>query len=129
MIEKLKISNKDKFLLVEAEGTRSNFHDIALANLEIAKAIDEYKATRILTDHRNVTYKLNQSDAFNLVRMYEKSGETFEGIKLACCVTEENMSFKKYWEEIGRVRGFELAAFTDIEEAKSWLLNNYAATG
>ncbi|MDX1629523.1 MAG: hypothetical protein R3345_12530, partial [Fulvivirga sp.] len=100
----------------------SDFHDLALANLEIAKAIKSYDAKRILTDHRRVTYRLNQSDAFNLVRLYERKGPEFKGVALACCVTKDNMVFKKYWEEIGRVRGFLLKAFTDIDEAREWLL-------
>lgn len=111
------------YLIITAEGLRSNFHDVALENTEMAKEIDKYNPSKILLDHRKVVYSVNQSDALNLVRLYEKQHDKFDGIKLACCVSERFLPLGKYWSEIAQKRGFNFKVFTDIDEAKAWLAN------
>lgn len=112
---------EDDYLIIKSKGARKNFHDIALANMEMVKEIEKYNPNRILLDHRELIYNVNQSDALNLVRLYEKNKSKFEGIKVACCVQERFMQLGNLWEDIGQKRGFIFKAFTDIDEAKKWL--------
>ncbi len=123
MIEPTYTLVKD-YLIITAEGERSNFHDVALENTEMVKEIDKYKPSKILLDHRKVVYSVNQSDALNLVRLYEKQHDKFDGIQLACCVNEKFLPLSEYWSEIAQKRGFNFKVFDDIDEAKSWLLDD-----
>lgn len=114
----------EDYLIITAKGSRKNFHDVALENTEMVKEIDKYNPTKILLDHREVSYEVNQSDALNLVRLYEKQHERFAGILLACCVSEKYLSLGKYWAEIAQKRGYNFKAFANMAEAASWLSAN-----
>lgn len=111
----------DDYLVIKAQGSRNNFHDVALENTEMVKQIDKYNPAKILLDHRDVTYQVNHSDALNLVRLYEKQHNRFDNILLACCVSIQFLDLGTYWSEIAQKRGFSFEVFTDIEDAIDWL--------
>lgn len=110
-------------LLITYRNKQESFLEIAQGHIEMIKEIDHHHPSKILIDHRNVHYRANRSDAFNLVRMYKKHEERFTTIKLACCVAPEYFLLAKYWEELSIKTGFDFRAFDDMDEARTWLEN------
>jgi len=111
----------NNYFLVTSRGFRHNFLEVALDHIEMVKQIDKHNPSKILLDHRNITYNVNQSDAFNLVKLYQKHENRFKDIKLACCVKTEYLELGDYWKRIAKEKGFSFNAFDCIWEAENWL--------
>ncbi len=94
--------------------------------VDLTKAIHHKIITtesrRILLDFQEVDLKLQWSEIFNLVRMYETSMPEFYNIAVGCVFNSSGLEFAKYWRDVGQARGFTIQIFPTPIEAETWLL-------
>ena len=86
----------------------------------LADTAIEYKCLTHLVDHRETTFALGTLDYFNRPAINQKLGVS-RSFKTAMVFTEltENTRFM---ETVFRNRGYNLLHFTDVDEAKVWLM-------
>ncbi len=77
---------------------------------------------RVLLDFQKVDLKLQWSEIFNLVRMYETSMPEFYNITVGCVFNTSGLEFANYWRDVGQARGFTIQIFSTRKEAEMWLL-------
>ena len=86
----------------------------------LADAAVEYKCLTHLVDHRETTFALGFLDYFNRPAINQKLGvsRSFKTAMVFTRLTEDTM----FMETIFRNRGYNLRHFTDIDEARVWLM-------
>jgi len=97
--------------------------------VDLTKAIHHKIITtesrRILLDFQEVDLKLQWSEIFNLVRMYETSMPEFYNIAVGCVFNSSGLEFANYWRDVGQARGFTIQIFPTPKEAETWLLKYF----
>lgn len=111
---------KENYLLVVAHGTRNSFLDVVKGTTEFAQIIKDTNCTKVLLDYRQVTFKVNLSDAYNTVKFYEQLG-ALSRVTMAALINAETVALAKTWKEVSVQRGFSMNYFLDKEEAVHWL--------
>ena len=95
--------------------------------VDLTKAIHHKIITtdcrRILLDFQEVDLKLQWSEIFNLVRMYETSMPEFYNITVGSVFNASGLEFANYWREVGQARGFTIQIFPTLKGAETWLRN------
>lgn len=112
---------KEKYLLIEAHGTRKNLLEVVMGTTEFVKIIEETKSQKVLLDYRSVTFKINLSDAYNIVKYYEQLAVLSE-VKLAALINENTLSLAKTWKDVSLRKGFKLDYFLEFGKAEAWLV-------
>lgn len=97
--------------------------------VDLTKAIHREIITtdckKILIDFQEVDLKLQWSEIFNLVRMYETSMPEFYNITVGCVFNASRLEFANYWRDVGQARGFTIQIFPTPKEAETWLLEYF----
>jgi DNA-binding response OmpR family regulator len=99
---------------LDLEASTQGLAQIAAAGTELG----EYK---VLIDLRDVKSKLSTSDVFELGYNLVKYGETFRRKTAVLARPDEDAKQAKFFESVAQTRGFTVRAFTDFEEAMTWL--------
>jgi len=73
---------KNEYLAVIASGTSYNFQSLAEITRRIYRKVAETDVTFLILDFQQAELKMDWTDSFNLVRMYEKSMPLFTDIIL-----------------------------------------------
>lgn len=109
------------YLFLHAEGTVDTYQKFLMGTNWMYSIIEKTSSTKVLWDYRKVQFKLEQTEAFNIIRIYEQSMPLMANVKLAAVVKPGNKSLAEIWEEIGTRRGYDFGVFTDFSKAESWL--------
>lgn len=120
---------KEGYLLITGQGTRQSLHDVAEYSARLYNQVVETKSKFLLVDYRQVKVRLPQSEAFNIIRNYETSRPFYGAVVAACVFGPESINFARYWQQIGRQRGFDINLFPNLMEAEQWLLNRIRESG
>lgn len=93
-----------------------------LSNIDLAKKNNTHK---FLTDCRELSPNINVIDSYKLVKLYEKL-EGASNMKEAILIPDipEAARAIEFYETVSLNRGFQVKAFTDRDEALSWLLSD-----
>ena len=86
----------------------------------LADAAVEYECLTHLVDHRETTFALGTLDYFNRPAINQKLGvsRSFKTAMVFTGLTENT----RFMETVFRNRGYNLRHFTDMDEAKVWLM-------
>jgi hypothetical protein len=86
----------------------------------LADAAVEYKCLTHLVDHRETTFALATMEYFNRPAINQKLGvsRSFKTAMVFTQLTEDTM----FMETVFRNRGYNLRHFTDIDQARVWLM-------
>ena len=113
--------NED-YLLVIGEGESINPTEIMEGTRFLHHLIVKYESRLVLIDYRKVYYDVPLTEAFNLVRTYEREMPEFKNISMAAVVNPESAEISQFWKSIGKKRNFNFEVFEDKDEAETWLL-------
>lgn len=118
----------DKYLIVVATGESNSYKELLDITNQIYSKVVETRVKFILLDFQYVHLKMDWTDSFNLVRIYEKSMPVFTEILVCCTFNPDSEKFAKYWQEICQKRGFKVCLYPSRFEAEKRLiekLNQY----
>jgi hypothetical protein len=88
----------------------------------IMKKAHETNSTKMLVDYRQLDIQVRITDAFNIVKTYERSLPQLRNIVVAGVFEKYHRDFASYWQEVSATRGFTIKVFEDIIEAEMWLM-------
>jgi len=115
------IELRKDYLYVKASGVRTQFSEIMEGTVLLYEASKAYKADKIFADYTEVRFKVPLTEAFNLLRFYEKNLPEFYDVSMSALINPLDQEIAEFWESICRKRGFNVAIFTDLDESKEWL--------
>lgn len=118
---------KEKYLLVIGHGRRDNLTAMAQASAQIYEKVLETSSRYLLVDYRTLQINVHLSEAFNIVKRYEKIQPRLKTLVMAAVFDAKGLTFGKYWKEVASERGFFIETFEDIREAEEWLLDQTAS--
>jgi hypothetical protein len=121
MEDKINMEVFDNYLLIKVIGIRNNLNSLIAGSIRMIELSKKYNRKNILADHSGITYNLNLSDMFNLVRLYETKLPDFKNIRIAGIVKPKDFELGGFWEKLSIKRGFDNKVFCNINEAIQWL--------
>jgi len=121
MNDKTTIEQKDGYLVITAEGVRTNFDSVVEGTKKIKEAAKAHNVKYVLADYRKISFKVPMADAFNLVKTYELEMPEFTDIIICAVTNRDNFEFGEFWESICNKRGYNYRIFLDYEKAEEWL--------
>jgi hypothetical protein len=113
---------KEHYLLVTGHGVRNSLKDMVDTANMIMKKAQETNSTKMLVDYRQLDIQVRITDAFNIVKTYERSLPQLRNIVVAGVFEKYHRDFASYWQEVSATRGFTIKVFEDIIEAEMWLM-------
>jgi len=110
------------YLYVQASGIRSIENIISLAQ-DYINASEEKGYKRVLVDVRDMTGELQTVDSYDLGKEApDKLGGVHPWLKGAIVDLEKNRERYHFLETVLVNRGFHIRFFSNLDEAKRWLL-------
>lgn len=113
---------KDGYVLITSEGERKDFSSVVEGTTRIYEIIGETKCRLALLDYRKVIFSVPQTDAYNIIRLYELKMPALTNIKIAVVVMRIMPGFASVWKDVAQSKGFKFETFTDMNDAAKWLL-------
>lgn len=113
---------KEHYLLVVGHGVRNSLKDMVETASIIIKKAQETSSTKMLVDYRQLDIQVRITDAFNIVKTYERSLPELRNIVVAGVFEKHHRAFASYWQEVSATRGFTIKVFEDFNEAEKWLV-------
>lgn len=112
---------RKNYVLIHAEGEVNTFGQFVKGTKWMYSIIEKTATRKVLLDYRDIFFNLGQTEAFNIVRIYEHELPLLRGVKIASLIATNNKGLAEVWEDIGRKRGFNFHVFTDFIDAEIWL--------
>ena len=111
----------ENILYLKSRGTMDNSSANGMVKA-LADTAVEYECLTHLVDHRETIFALGFLDYFNRPAINQKLGvsRSFKTAMVFAQLTENT----RFMETVFRNRGYNLRHFTDIDEAKVWLMQN-----
>src|SRR4051794_19382017 len=109
--ELLSFELKDQYLLVVGYGSRDNLTAMNQASTLIYEKVLETKSRCLLIDYRKLQVNLHLSEAFNIVKRYEKMFPELKTLRIAGVFAPQGLDFAHYWKEVSQQRGFLIEIF------------------
>jgi len=119
----MKFSVSQECLVVEADGLNDCYNLLIELTRRVYDKVVECEAKVLLLDFQNLEFKIDWTDCFNLVRMYERYMPVFRTIAVACIFSESSLNFGRYWQEIALTRGFNINLFATRDKAERWIMD------
>ena len=113
---------REKYLLVVGHGKRDNLSSMVAASAEIYAKVLETNSHFLMVDYRKLEINVHLTEAFNIVKSYEKRSPGLKQIIIAGVFSSAGLEFANYWKEVSVKRGFHIEIFEDIEVAEAWLI-------
>lgn len=121
-MDDVRVEIDGKMLIITVSGYRDNFAQVVEGSRRIVELARDHGCHSIIADYNNVTFNLNLSEAFNLIRLYEHSLPDFKDYHLAAVINEQSKEIAGFWESIGKKRNFNIKTFGTVRAAREWLM-------
>ena len=119
---KYNIENKENYLLVEASGFDESLEEVMQYGAAIIQKAVKLNTTRVLCDERELEYRLNTIDTFKSAEFIAEQAPSIARLGLVC--NPKNFEDADFWENVAVNRGLKIKFFTDLEEAKHWVMED-----
>jgi len=111
----------EKILFLKSKGIM----DVPSANVmvkDLAETAEKHQCWHHLIDHRETTFAFKFTDYYERPTVNAKLGisRLFRTAMVFSQLTDETV----FMENVFRNRGYNMRHFTDIDEAKNWLMQN-----
>lgn len=109
-------------LFIRASGFDENLEEVEAYAAKIIEAALRFGATRVLCDETGLEYRLGTVDTYEAGKFLSVHAPKVARIAIAC-----NPAFiadARFFENVVVNRGLSLGMFTDIESARSWLMES-----
>lgn len=113
---------KNGYVLITSEGERRDFSSVVQGTTRIYEIIDKTQCRMAMLDYRKVIFNVPQTDAFNIIRLYELKMPVLTNIRIAAVVATKAPGFSSVWKDVAQSKGFQFETFTDMTLAEIWLL-------
>jgi len=113
---------KEHYLLVTGHGVRNSLTGMIDSASLIMKMARETNSHKMLVDFRQLQINVRITEAFNIVKTYEKKMPDLRTVLVAAVFESHHRAFASYWQEVSSKRGFTIKVFEDFGEAEKWLL-------
>lgn len=115
------IERKEDYVIVKASGLRNTFTQIIEGTERLIDVSKHYDCKNILADYSEITFDLNLTEAFNIVKLYESKFTEFYNMRIAVIIDPKFIEIASLWERVSIKRGFDNKMFTEINAAIIWL--------
>ena len=106
-------------LHVTTSGFNESMEEVRAYGEAIIAAAKQHGCMRLLIDERNLDYRIDTVDIYDLASYY---AQTYHGpAKVALVANKEGLEDARFWETAVRNRGLLCRIFTSKEEAQAWL--------
>ena len=123
---KFEIEKFSDHAVIRTSGDRKTVSDYISGTNSLYDTIVESGRNFVLADYRDVRFHLNLTEAFNMVRMYERKLPKFKSITMAIVINPHTRDFAGMWEEISLKKGFDFKIFENFDSAKEWVMKKIA---
>lgn len=113
---------KEHYLLVTGHGVRDSLANMVDSANMIYKKARETNSNKMLVDFRALDIQVRITEAFNIVKTYERSLPELRNIVVAAVFEPRHRDFARYWQEVSAHRGFTIKVFENFNEAEKWLV-------
>lgn len=120
---RVEFEQRDQYVLITSEGERKDFSSVVEGTTKLYAIIEKTQCRLVLLDYRKVIFNVPQTDAFNIVRLYELKMPLLTNVKIAVVLSSMNSAFGNVWKNVAQAKGFKYDIFTSLEDAEAWLLN------
>lgn len=111
-----------KMLEIKAWGFDDDLEDVLNYNRAVLAAVHKYEADRVLSDERELEYRLGTLDTFELAKF---AAEHAPGLgKVAIVFHPEHLADAAFYETVAVNRGMMVKAFQDYDAALAWVKEN-----
>lgn len=115
---------KRDYLFIETKAVLETTEDLINQSQRVFEEISKQHLKRILIDEPETKFPKDLVPYFDLVKNYiEEFPPEISQLKIAIVIAKEYIEIVNSWETICVSRGLNYCAFTSIQEAKKWLLN------
>jgi hypothetical protein len=125
----LSFEQRERFLYVTGTGIRKNLLDVFESTQAFARILEDTKPKFVLVDYSRLVTFTNNTDVFNITRLYERNAPILLSLCIAIIVNPNEIDINKFWEEICIRRGFNFKIFMSPSDAQGWLLEQIDAEG
>lgn len=119
MAIKYKFNIRGDLLIVTAEGEDESLEDTMNYSTGVVQKAIETNSRKVLCDERNLIYKLNTIDTYELAKVISKAAVEVARIAIVC--NPESMEQGEFFETVSSNRGLIIRVTTDIKDAQKWL--------
>lgn len=88
---------------------------------QIQEAAAQHNTRFVVADYREIFFNVNQTDAVNLVKMYDFVIPEFSNMLIAVVTNYASIELARYWEELCHQRGYNFKIFLDLDKAEIWI--------
>jgi hypothetical protein len=121
----IKIENKRDYLLIETKANIETREDLMEQSKVLYEEFVKHPFKKILVDERQTHLPDNIYAFFDLVKGYaEDFPATIREYKIAVVVAPQYKEMADTWETLCISRKLNNCAFTSLEKAEKWLLDN-----
>ena len=115
------IEKKDNYTLIIGEGERNDLASLVEGTKKIQQIAKENNTNHLLLDYRKVKLSVPLTEAYNIVKIYEKKMPGFSNLVMAAVVKKLDWEIAKFWESVSNKRGYTFKVFSQMNEANRWL--------
>lgn len=116
------IKTTDAYLDVTAKGRGNNLVEVQSYAQAVIQAMQKSKSKCVLCDELELTHELQDIDTYMLGKTVAEYAGHVE--KVAIVVSPECVPKESFYELVTNNRGLYLQVFTDLEEARNWLIES-----
>jgi hypothetical protein len=121
----IKIENKRDYLLIETKATIETREDLMEQSKVLYEEFVKHPFKKILVDERQTHLPEDIYAFFDLVKGYAQDfPATIREYKIAVVVAPQYKEMADTWETLCISRKLNNCAFTSLEKAEKWLLDN-----
>jgi hypothetical protein len=108
-----------EIIRVKAWGEDDNLQDVMNYNMAMLDAIVTSGATKVLSDERELEYKIGTFDLYDLAEKIAKYAPRL--LKAAIVYKTDNYDDAIFWENATVNKGLQFRAFASMDEAEEWI--------
>lgn len=111
---------KGDLLCVRAWGRDDSLEDVKRYGVAVLEKARLQNCTRILCDERELEYAIGTLDTYEYARFLAQKAPRVGRVAIVC--RPEQIENGEFWETVAVNRGLKVRMYTDIDEARAWLL-------
>jgi hypothetical protein len=113
-------SSEGDLLVVTASGFDESLGEVEQYSMAVVEKAVQVNCTAILCDEIRLEYRLGTLDTFKAAEFIAGRAPKLGKAAIVCNI--QGASDGKFWETVAVNRGLSVRVFTDLSEARRWLL-------
>jgi hypothetical protein len=110
---------ENSILFVTAKGIDDSIEEVKAFGAAIIRSAIEHQCTKILSDERELEYRLGALDNFESAQFIAEFAPKVGKVAIVC--DQKYLEDGEFWQNVASNRGLMAGAFTDYDKAMAWL--------